>query len=1328
MAGKRVITFENIGSDLIAKWQGIADLLAKIISVPAALVMKAEDECLEVLVASKTENNPYHSGLREKWHGLYCETVIKTQKELLVPDATADSRWHKNPDIKLGMIAYLGYPINFPDKTPFGTLCVLDNKENSFSPLHRQLLLQFRDMIEMDIALLKQHILRNQAETQLKSIEWMLSPKKLQDSVDPADEQYRYGDLSELNSSGIILKSVGRDHLKDIANDYMELLGTSSAIYEKNGDYAFGIFASSWCRMMNIASRRLCNTSDNAKALNSGRWLCHESCWTDCSRVAVAEGRPVDIECSGGIRIYCEPIFAENRVVGSINFGYGDPPRDRAKLQKLAASYDLEYDALVKEAHAYESRPPFVIEMAKKRLHGTARLIGSIVEKKLSEEALIETSTRHSAMISKIGDVIGIIGADGIMQYKSPNIEHLFGWRPEDLVGSDGWHTVHPEDIERIQKEFRALLQKDKAQKTVEYRYKCKDGRYKWIELTAVNCLNDPAINGVLLNYHDITERRQALESLRETQSILQAAMDQSEAGIAIADAPSGTLRYVNDAGLLIRGGTRESIVNGIGIDKYVSSWRLLDLDGRPLRSDEVPLARAVMFGETNSREFIIRRSENEDRVVLAKAAPIKDDRGKVTAAIVVFMDITERKVAERELRTSRARLEALWNVTSLVDADLKSVSDHILESIGKMTDSPFGFYGFVNDDESVMTIHSWCGNAMNHCSMVNKPAEFKITESGIWAEAVRNRAPLILNNYEAGHPAKKGLPMGHVPLNRLLVVPFMVNGHIRSVVAVANRAAPYDETDVSQLTSFLTSIQGIIDSKRSEEALQRREIQLSQALEMGRMGHWELDAATGIFTFSDSFYSIFHTTAEEAGGYSMSVEDYTARFVHPEDSYLVKEECQKAIKTESLYSKKYLEHRVLNADGTTGHIAVRYSVEKNGNEKNIKVYGVSQDISELKRMQQGLQNTQKLESLGILAGGIAHDFNNLMSGILGYIDLASEKTREPQVSKYLAKALGSIDRARALTRQLLTFAKGGAPMKRTEQLFPFVQETVQFALSGSKVSSSFQISENLWTCDIDKNQIGQVIDNLVINAQQAMPDGGKIEISAQNISFAENKKNAIQAGNFVKLSIKDFGTGIPKEFLPRIFDPFFTTKAKGHGLGLPTCFSIVKRHGGFIEVDSERGKGSTFHVYLPASKDSVSAVANESSIEFKGTGTFLVMDDEEVVRDTVRDILESFGYSVELKMNGESAVAWFAEEIKAGRTVAGVIFDLTIPGGMGGREAIGEIRKLCLQTPVFVASGYSEDPVMANPKDYGFSASICKPFKRAELMKMLSETMKAKK
>jgi PAS domain S-box-containing protein len=524
----------------------------------------------------------------------------------------------------------------------------------------------------------------------------------------------------------------------------------------------------------------------------------------------------------------------------------------------------------------------------------------------------------------------------------------------------------------------------------------------------------------------------------------------------------------------------------------------------------------------------------------------------------------------------------------------------------------------------------------------------------------------------------------------------------------------PFHPVEVlSRIKTHLEMSRKISDLKKAQETLRESEEKFRNLFNNAEVGMFRsrLDGSM-LLDLNDKYLSILGSAREETIG-----KPSTILWADPKE----REEMVKTLTAKGHVDE--LEFRLIKKDGSIIDCLTSLRLYP---DQGILV-GSIMDITERKRMEKELQNARKLESLGVLAGGIAHDFNNLMGGIFGYIDLALEDCEDPKISRYLAKTMNTIERARGLTQQLLTFSKGGSPVRKLDDLFPFIQETVQFALSGSNVSCGFTVAENLWSSNFDKNQIGQVIDNIVINAQQAMPSGGAIEISAENISFTEKKHPALANGEYVRISIKDHGVGIPQEILPRIFDPFYTTKTKGHGLGLATCYSIVNRHGGCIDVESQPGKGSVFHMYLPAEKDPAPKAKAAEIVKHKGSGTFLVMDDQEVIRETIGDMLTSLGYTVVYRENGSNAVDFVKTETAARRKISAMMFDLTVPGGMGGKEAIPEIRKLCPKTPVFVASGYAEDPIMADPKAYGFTASICKPFRKADLVKLLNANMKKK-
>lgn len=402
---------------------------------------------------------------------------------------------------------------------------------------------------------------------------------------------------------------------------------------------------------------------------------------------------------------------------------------------------------------------------------------------------------------------------------------------------------------------------------------------------------------------------------------------------------------------------------------------------------------------------------------------------------------------------------------------------------------------------------------------------------------------------------------------------------------------------------------------------------------------------------------------------------------------------------------------------------------------KCLGVVLVFRDVRDDKKMQQELLRSEKLAAVGVLAGGIAHDFNNLLMGLQGSLDLIKISCGKEQekTEDYLARADHAIERAVALAQQLLTFAKGGAPIKERDgvRLQDLVQESAEFVLHGSQIRVEYDLEDGIWGAEIDSGQISQVVNNLITNARQAMADAGIIRVKIENVLVAPDEYPDLQSGYYVKVSVQDQGDGIDPEIMPRIFEPYFTSKETGSGLGLATSYSIIDNHEGRIEVDSKPGIGATFSFFLPATgkledeaAGSVDALPPESlKTDAKVENCrILLMDDEVVIREVVSEMLEMLGYDVVAVVDGEAMLETYREALRDGTNFHAVLMDLSIPGGMGGREAIKHLREIDSEVFAIVSSGYSQDPVMANYEDYGFDAMVSKPYKVESLVKVLGE------
>jgi len=530
-----------------------------------------------------------------------------------------------------------------------------------------------------------------------------------------------------------------------------------------------------------------------------------------------------------------------------------------------------------------------------------------------------------------------------------------------------------------------------------------------------------------------------------------------------------------------------------------------------------------------------------------------------------------------------------------------------------------------------------------------------------------------------------------------------------------------------SLLSTMISEPQGTeVHGAKEEDGNARREYR-QQALglleEMEEI-YFEIDLQGNITCFNPFLYRFLKYSEEELKGAKL-------RTLMDSDAA---ERIEKILQNVHItgVQAKCIEFELIQKDGTKCWFETSAAPIKDSSGVIVGFRGIGRDISSRKNIETEIIRSLKVESVGILAGGIAHDFNNLLSVMLGYISIARTMINpDEEAALMLKKAEKAGFQATELTKRLITFSRGDAPWRKLTFLAPLLKRAADFSLVGKEVRFSYVIPEDLWPVNIDDGQIWQVIRNLVMNAGEAMPTGGIITVTAENVNIDEFSNLPLQEGFYVRWSVADQGTGIPTEHLPRIFDPYFTTKGmgpkQGMGLGLAICFSIVRKHEGFITVDSKPGEGTTFYVYLPALP-----VKSEEDIEITDDRLIrkhriLVMDDEEDIRDIFSKLLTHLGYDTELTDDGSAAITLFRDARESGHPFSTVILDLTVKNGLGGKLTLKKLLQIEPDLKAIITTSYADDPIVARFRYHGFAAALIKPFTIKELQISLDAVLSEK-
>lgn len=665
----------------------------------------------------------------------------------------------------------------------------------------------------------------------------------------------------------------------------------------------------------------------------------------------------------------------------------------------------------------------------------------------------------------------------------------------------------------------------------------------------------------------------------------------------------------------------------------------------------------------------------------------------------------------ERELRRSKQLLTLKNQIANIfLTVPDEEMYGEVLNSILDFMGCPYGFFGYVGESGDFV-IPSLKGWVWERCEVPGKDIVFSPEcWKRLWGRALREGVA-----YFSSGPFS--LPEGHIPISSCLVAPLLAKGSCVGLLAVADKAGGFDESDRELLESIAVRTAPILHARllrdREEKERKKAEMILRRVF----------DTIPDLFSIIDRNFRV--VLSNWHGGYDHVSEEVRRSNPYCYNVYYgLDEPCEDCHVREIFVTGKPVIRQKYNPK--VGHLEIfAYPIfDESGNVEMVTEH--IRDITEKRRMEEELFKAQKLESVGVLAGGIAHDFNNLLTAILGNISLSKMYVTEGEkIYQRLAEAEKASLRARDLTQQLLTFSRGGAPVKRSTHVSDIVRDAAAFALSGSKTTCLFDIPDDLWPVEVDEGQISQVIHNLIINADQAMPSGGVVEVKCENVLLGEKDLPPLRAGCHVSISIRDYGVGISPDVLSRIFDPYFTTRKNGKGLGLTMVYSIVRNHEGHITVTTEPGEGTTFTVYLPCGSGAApperekEAASEAESPEV--LGKILLMDDEENIREVAGEMLSFIGYGVEFAGDGAEAVKLYEKALAAGEPYAAVILDLTVPGGMGGREAMEILRNLDPEVKAVVSSGYSNDPIMSDYKTFGFRGIITKPYKLTDLRKVLS-------
>ncbi len=960
------------------------------------------------------------------------------------------------------------------------------------------------------------------------------------------------------------------------------------------------------------------------------------------------------------------------------------------------------------------------------KLHGRPVILVvdlDITERKKAETALRESEERFRTVLENLPCGVSVHDLDGRHLIVNEETCSVKGYSREELMNLTVMETAGP-SFRESQEVIKLWEQIELgASFTFEASTQRKDGSLYDSEVFLSKIMLDgrPVILSLVF---DITKRKQSEEALKKSETYLRTLISTIPDLVWLKDV-DGKFLYCNSRFEDLFGARAKDIVGKTDYD-YIEK-EIADIIRK---RDKESISK---IGSTRIEEAVVFINDGHREILETIRKPMYSSDGVLVGILAIGRDITERKRIEASLER-RSELERLISEISsgfvgVSYNEIDSCIDEALASIGKKLAADRAYlFLFHNDGKTVDNTNEWCSE--NTTPQIDKLKNIKLEEEFPWFyKRICNGDIIHIPDVER-MPFEAQIEKVHFDnhaIKSLINLVMRQGGKLIGFIGfdAVHEKREWSEDEIVILRIINETFMSAIQQKQAEKEQERLKAQLSMAVELAHLGPWELDTVNMVYTFNDHFYKIYHTNAEEMGGYTMSVDEYKRRFVHPDDIHLLDEIRKKDMGTDAPTENR-LEHRMLYADGTTGYLLAQAFRVKNSKGIPVKAYGVNQDITDWKIAQEKLRESEeklarsrKMESLGLLAGGVAHDLNNVLSGIVSYPELllmdlpANSKLRKP-----IETIQESGHKAVAIVQDLLTIARGAATTKEPLNLNRVINEYLNSPefnnLKTYHPSVKFvtDLESGLFNLNGSLIHIKKVIMNLVSNASEAIEEHGTVTISTRNryIDMPLSKYEDVKVGEYVVLTVLDNGPGIAPENLDRIFEPFFTKKVmgiSGTGLGLTVVWNTVQDHSGYIDVTSD-SSGTKFEIYFPITRDKLATRTSSISLDqLKGNGELiLVVDDVDSQREISCRMLDALGYRYIAVSGGEKAIE-FLKNNKADL----VLLDMIMAPGISGRETYEHIVRIRPGQKALIISGYSETEDVTAIQRLGAGGYVKKPF-----------------